>query len=89
MICQVSDGGDAKTTRLCVWNHPGTDVTGMVARCHKVATTTEHVSHIHVHDCAVVHVNVRQSWSCAMYISTPLSADTCMANNARETVCSC
>ncbi|XP_067660813.1 L-proline trans-4-hydroxylase-like isoform X2 [Haliotis asinina] len=28
-----------RESRLCLWNHPGNDVTGMVARCSKVAGT--------------------------------------------------
>ncbi|KAL8612652.1 hypothetical protein ACOMHN_044593 [Nucella lapillus] len=31
--------GEGSQSRLCLWNHPGTDVTGMVARCEKVAST--------------------------------------------------
>ena len=27
-----------------IWSHPGNDVTGMVPRCEKVATTCEKVS---------------------------------------------
>ncbi len=26
---------------MCLWNHPGQDLTGMVARCRKVAKTME------------------------------------------------
>lgn len=28
-------------SRLCVWNHPGNDVTGMLVRSHRVASTME------------------------------------------------
>ncbi|XP_076454925.1 L-proline trans-4-hydroxylase-like isoform X2 [Babylonia areolata] len=31
--------GEGRHSRLCLWNHPGTDVTGMVASCEKVAGT--------------------------------------------------
>ncbi|KAK7095044.1 L-proline trans-4-hydroxylase-like [Littorina saxatilis] len=31
--------GEGRESKLCLWNHPGTDVTGMVARCEKVADT--------------------------------------------------
>ena len=35
------DDGDGRNSRLCLWNHPGDDVTGMVGRCEKVVTTME------------------------------------------------
>ncbi|CAH1785371.1 unnamed protein product [Owenia fusiformis] len=34
------DGGDRKT-RMCLWGHPGNDVTGMLARCEKLVDTSE------------------------------------------------
>ncbi|CAL4104674.1 unnamed protein product, partial [Meganyctiphanes norvegica] len=34
-----SDGD--KSSRLCVWNHPGDDVTGMLVRSHMIAGTME------------------------------------------------
>ncbi|KAK3757506.1 hypothetical protein RRG08_050389 [Elysia crispata] len=37
---EVKDGKSGKS-RLCLWNHPGNDLTGMVGRCEKVVTTTE------------------------------------------------
>jgi len=36
-------GGHGRSSRLCLWNHPGNDITGMVGRCEKVAGTTEQV----------------------------------------------
>lgn len=38
--------GDDKgrCNRMCLWNHPGDDITGMVGRCEKVAGTMEKVS---------------------------------------------
>ncbi|XP_067662633.1 L-proline trans-4-hydroxylase-like isoform X1 [Haliotis asinina] len=36
----VSDGED-RESKLCIWSHPGDDVTGMVGRCEKVVTTSE------------------------------------------------
>jgi len=35
--------GHGRSSRLCLWNHPGNDITGMVGRCEKVAGTTEQV----------------------------------------------
>ena len=35
--------GEGRESKLCLWNHPGTDVTGMVARCEKVAGTCAEV----------------------------------------------
>ena len=37
------DDGHGRQSRLCLWNHPGNDVTGMLARCEKVAGTMEKV----------------------------------------------
>lgn len=37
------DDGHGRQSRLCLWNHPGNDITGMLARCEKVAGTTEKV----------------------------------------------
>ena len=37
----VMDDGGGRKSRLCLWNHPGNDVTGMVGRCEKVVTTME------------------------------------------------
>ena len=39
----VNDG-HGRSCRMCLWNHPGKDITGMVSRCEKVAGTMEHVS---------------------------------------------
>ena len=36
----VSDG-HGRNSRLCLWNQPGEDSTGMVGRCEKVAGTME------------------------------------------------
>jgi len=38
----VNDG-HGRNSRLCIWNHPGNDITGMVGRCEKVAGTMEQV----------------------------------------------
>ena len=40
---QVGDG-EGRESKLCLWNHPGTDVTGMLARCEKVAGTCAEVT---------------------------------------------
>lgn len=37
------DDNDGRKTNLTVWNHPGDDVAGMVARCEKVVNTMEEV----------------------------------------------
>lgn len=37
------DDGHGRQSRLCLWNHPGNDITGMLARCEKVAGTMEKV----------------------------------------------
>ena len=38
------DDGHGRKSRLCLWNQPGNDITGMLARCEKVAGTMEDVS---------------------------------------------
>ena len=38
------DDGHGRCSNLCLWNHPGNDITGMVGRCEKVAGTMEQVS---------------------------------------------
>ena len=35
------DDGHGRYSRMCLWNHPGEDITGMVGRCEKVVTTME------------------------------------------------
>ncbi len=35
------DDGHGRKSRMCLWNHPGEDLTGMVGRCQKVAGTME------------------------------------------------
>lgn len=37
------DDGHGRSSRLCLWRHPGNDITGMVNRCEKVAGTMEEV----------------------------------------------
>ena len=37
------DDGQGKAVTMALWSHPGSDVTGMVARCQKVAGTFEKV----------------------------------------------
>ncbi|XP_064649152.1 L-proline trans-4-hydroxylase-like isoform X2 [Lineus longissimus] len=37
---ELNDGKDRKS-KMCLWNHPGNDITGMVGRCEKVVTTSE------------------------------------------------
>ena len=39
---QVSDGQGGES-RLTLWSHPGSDTTGMLVRCEKVAGTAEKV----------------------------------------------
>lgn len=39
---KISDG-EGGHSRLCIWNHPGCDMTGMIARSEKVAGTMEAV----------------------------------------------
>ncbi|XP_074653877.1 L-proline trans-4-hydroxylase-like isoform X2 [Tubulanus polymorphus] len=36
----VADG-EGRNSKLCLWNHPGTDISGMVGRSEKVAGTAE------------------------------------------------
>ena len=33
------DDGHGRTSRMCLWHHPGEDITGMVDRCEKVVNT--------------------------------------------------
>ena len=35
------DDGHGRQSRMCLWNHPGVDLTGMVGRCQKVAGTMQ------------------------------------------------
>ena len=35
------DDGHGRQSRMCLWNHPGEDLTGMVGRCQKVAGTMQ------------------------------------------------
>lgn len=35
------DDGSGKKTKMCLWNHPGKDLTGMINRCEKVVDTCE------------------------------------------------
>ena len=35
--------GEGRCSKMSLWNHPGSDVTGMLARCEKVAGTMEKV----------------------------------------------
>lgn len=37
--------GDGRFSRMVVWNHPGNDITGMIARSEKVAGTCEKLLH--------------------------------------------
>ena len=40
VLFQVADGS-GRAARLVLWNQPGTDITGMVARCEKMVNTCE------------------------------------------------
>eukprot|EP00043_Microstomoeca_roanoka_P009473 m.89864 g.89864 ORF g.89864 m.89864 type:complete len:308 (+) comp14595_c0_seq1:128-1051(+) len=49
---EVNDGDQGSNSKLCLWNHPGNDVTGILARSEKVAGTAgkllgEEVYHYH------------------------------------------
>ena len=50
------DDGSGRISRLCLWNHPGNDVTGMVGRCEKVAGTMEQVYDIAVRLLSYPHI---------------------------------
>ena len=39
----VVNDGQGRNSHLSIWSHPGDDITGMIARCEKVVTTTEEV----------------------------------------------
>ncbi|KAK0042336.1 ectoine dioxygenase [Biomphalaria pfeifferi] len=39
-LLKINDS-EGRKSRLCLWSHPGNDVTGMVGRCEKVAGTSE------------------------------------------------
>lgn len=39
---QLSDG-TGRECKMALWNHPGSDVTGMVARCERMVDTSEKV----------------------------------------------
>ena len=44
MVNLQADDGAGAQSKMCLWNHPGNDTTGMVARCEKVVNTCEQVS---------------------------------------------
>lgn len=37
------DDGNGRISRMALWNHPGRDISGMIARSEKVAGTMEKV----------------------------------------------
>ena len=43
------DDGHGRSSRMCLWNHPGNDITGMIGRCEKVAGTMEKASMTIIH----------------------------------------
>ncbi len=43
LLLQLSDG-EGRATRMVLWNQPGNDITGMVARVDKVVGTCEKVN---------------------------------------------
>ena len=47
--------GHGRESRMCLWNHPGDDITGMIGRCEKVVTTTEEVCYTH---CLIISLYV-------------------------------
>ena len=42
-VCLKMSDDEGRTTGFAVWNQPGNDITGMVARSEKVAGTCEKV----------------------------------------------
>ena len=40
---QIDDGTGTTKSRLVIWNKPGSDVSGLIARSEKVVKTTEKV----------------------------------------------
>lgn len=42
VFIQISDGS-GRECEMALWSHPGSDVTGMVARCKKIVDTSEKV----------------------------------------------
>lgn len=50
------DDGHGRSIRMCLWFHPGNDITGMVGRCEKVAGTMEQVSQLIIRHVAVILV---------------------------------
>lgn len=49
--------GHGRSSRLCVWNHPGNDMTGMIGRCEKVAGSMEQVAILEVYIVSKGHIN--------------------------------
>jgi len=39
--CYDQDDGDGRFTRMCLWNHPGNDLTGIISRSTKFVNTCE------------------------------------------------
>lgn len=44
IFCPKISDGTGRECRMALWSHPGSDVTGMVARCEKVSETSEKVA---------------------------------------------
>lgn len=77
------DDGHGRQSKMCLWNHPGTDITGMVGRCHKVASTMEQLlgGEIYHYHTKLMMKEARtggsfvwhQDYGLVLYISSPLS----------------
>ena len=87
-VCKViytRDDGKGGNIRVALWNQPGNDVTGMVARSQKVAGTFEKVCKFHskdsfvkavtVHAKAILNLNIFYHVMSIMFYDTVMTHD--------------
>ena len=67
----VNDGR-GRRSKLCIWKHPGHDITGMVARSEKVAGTMEQVYRQPLHEMyCIISCGHCSCWVAKCIIITP------------------
>ena len=44
------DDGEGSQSKMCLWNHPGNDITGMIFKSKKMVDTAEQVGRIIKYD---------------------------------------
>ncbi len=61
------DDGEGRKTKVCLWNQPGNDITGIIARSQKMAGTFEKVGFSMVPPNTFL-TNSKESWISAAHI---------------------